>query len=70
MIVYYSNVNTPIAVVFYLACAWRSEEDDMGRFELAWADDSYSQRKSSGEAIVENKIYKNDWLLFYVMCKD
>jgi hypothetical protein len=35
MIVYYSNVNTPIAVVIYLACAWRSEEDDMGRFELA-----------------------------------
>jgi hypothetical protein len=26
--------------------------------------------KSSGEVIVENKIYKNDWLLFYGMCKE
>jgi hypothetical protein len=39
-------------------------------FELACADDSYSRWKSSGEDIVENKTYKNDWLLFYVMCKD
>jgi hypothetical protein len=30
-------------VVFYLACAVRTSEDDMGNFEAVCADDSYSQ---------------------------
>jgi hypothetical protein len=40
----YSTLYTFTAVVFYLACAGRLREDDMGQYETAYADDSYSKR--------------------------
>jgi hypothetical protein len=40
----YSTLYTFTAVVFYLACAGRRCEDDMGQYEAAFADDCYSQR--------------------------
>ena len=43
-VIKYSTVYTFTAVVFYLACAGRLSEDDMGHHEAAYADDCYSQR--------------------------
>jgi hypothetical protein len=43
-VIKYSTLYTFTAVVFYLACAGRLNEDDMGHQEAAYADDCYSQR--------------------------